>query len=185
MHTAEKIMEHPTQDRLIQEHASRQDQQRRRLRRYTNLVTVILILVCNAVFLLGIWGSGVNLETLFRTPDVFNPTKDICLRLSWHKVAGIAQPIRLCYEWINLSDPSGETHKFQPETQVVQGADGNLYFDHGLRADYRLFLFAAFVIVLVVGGLLAKRYLIGRYRVRLGLAHDGDHLRSNGLIRHP
>jgi hypothetical protein len=178
-------MELPMQDRLVQEDASRQDEQLRRLRRYTNLVSVTLILACNAILLLGIWGSGVNLESLFRTPDVFNPTKDICLRMSWHKVAGVAQPIRLCYEWINLSDPSGDTHKFQPETQVVQGADGNLYFDHGLRADYRLFLFAAFVILLVGGGIVIKRYLIGRYRIRLGLAGDGDHRLGNGLIRHP
>ena len=144
----------------------------RKLHRYTVSITVLLILVCNSVFLVGIWGSGVNLDALFRTPDIFNATKDICLRQGWQKVAGVDKPIRLCSEWINLSDPSGETHKFQQDTAVVQGADGRLYFDRGLRADYRFFVFAGFVAALVVTGIAAKRYLIARYRARLGLAAD-------------
>jgi hypothetical protein len=141
-----------------------------RLRRYTVVVTSSLILICNAIFLLGIWGSGVNLETVLRTPDIFNPAQDICLRLSWHKVSGDRQPVRLCAEWINLSDPSGETHTFQRDTLVVKGADGNLYFDHGLRADYRFFVFIGSVVALVALGMAVKRRLIARYRVRLGLA---------------
>jgi hypothetical protein len=146
------------------------DQSLRQLRRYTISVTVLLILACNSVFLLGIWGSGVNLDSVFRTPDIFNAAKDICLRQGWQKVAGMEKPIRLCSEWINLSDPSGETHKFQQDTAVVKGADGHLYFDRGLLADYRLFLFAGFVAALVAGGIAVKRYLIARYRARLGLA---------------
>jgi hypothetical protein len=170
MHTAQEITEESGRTMLVQGPPVRDEQQLHRLRRYTTLVTVGLILGCNAIVLLGIWGSGVNLESLFRTPDVFNPGKDICLRQSWHKVTGVEQPVRLCYEWINLSDPSGETHTFQQDTAVVQGADGALYFDHGLRADYRLLLFAAFVLAVLVGGIAAKRYLIARYRIRLGLA---------------
>jgi hypothetical protein len=141
----------------------------RQLRRYTISVTVLLILACNSVFLLGIWGSGVNLEHVFRTPDIFNAAKDICLRQGWQKVPGFEKPIRLCSEWINLSDPSGETHKFQQDTAVVKGADGHLYFDRGLRADYRFFLFAGFVIAVVAVGIVLKRFLIARYRLKLGL----------------
>jgi len=140
-----------------------------RLRRYSYAVTAAMIVLCNGVFLLGLWGSGVKLDSLIRIPDPFNPTKDICLRLSWHRVAGLEDPIRLCSEWINLSDPSGETHKFQQETQVVQGADGKLYFDHGARVDYRFFLFGSFVAVVIVLGVSLKRYLIARYRERLGI----------------
>jgi hypothetical protein len=150
-------------------HDEREDRLHR-LRRYTVVVTVSLILICNAIFLLGVWGSGVNLETVLRTPDVFNPVSDICLRLRWHKVSGDDQPVRLCAEWINLSDPSGETHTFHRDTQVVKGADGNLYFDHGLRSDYRLLVFVGSVAALVGAGVAAKRRLIARYRVRLGLA---------------
>jgi hypothetical protein len=146
------------------------DEAHRKLHRYTVSVTVWLILVCNSVFLLGIWGSGVHLESIFRTPDLFNAAKDVCVRQGWQKVAGADKPVRVCSEWINLSDPSGETHKFQRDTPVVKGADGHFYFDRALRADYRFFIFAGFVAVVVVSGIAAKRYLIARYRAKLGLA---------------
>lgn len=149
---------------------ARDEQKQRLLRHYSTAVTAAMIVLCNAVFLLGLWGSGVNLDSLIRIPDPFNPAKDICLRLSWHRVSGLEKPIRLCSEWINLSDPSGETHKFQKETQVVQGADGKLYFDHGTRVDYRLFLFGAFVVAVIVLGVSLKRRLIARYRDRLGMS---------------
>ncbi len=144
-----------------------EERKRRQLRRYTYAVSTLMIVLCNGVFLLVLWGSGINLETLIRTPDLFDPAKDVCLRLGWHKVTGSQDPVRLCNEWINLSDPSGETHRFQNDTKVVQGADGKLYFDHPARVDYRLFLLGAFVAILIVSGMLFKRYLIARYRLRL------------------
>jgi hypothetical protein len=141
-------------------------EQARRLRRYTFVVTTAMILLCNALLLLGIWGSGVNLDALFRLPDVFDPAQDICLRLSWHKVTGVERPVQLCYEWIHLSDPSGETHTFQNEAQVVKGADGKLHYDYGWTR-YRLIAFGGFVVAVTVFGVLVKRYLIARYRTRL------------------
>lgn len=144
-----------------------EERKKRQLRRYTYAVSTFMVVLCNVVFLLGLWGSGINLDTLIRTPDIFDPTTDVCLRLSWHKVAGAQDPVRLCNEWINLSDPSGETHKFQKDTKVVQGADGKLYFDHPARVDYRLFLLGAFVVAVIAAGMLLKRYLIARYRLRL------------------
>ena len=138
-----------------------------RVRRYTYRVTAALILLCNAVLLLGVWVSGVNLDTLFTTPDRFNPAKDICVRLSWHNVVGLERPVQLCDEWINLSDPSGETHKFQAETQVVKGGDGKLHYGDSVRMDYRVFILGAFAATVVVLGIALKRYLIARYRGRL------------------
>lgn len=143
------------------------EQKRKKLRRYTYGVSTLMVLLCNAVFLLGLWSSGINLDALVRTPDLFDPTQDVCLRLSWHKVAGAPDPVRLCNEWINLSDPSGETHTFQKDTKVVQGADGKLYFDHPARVDYRVFLLGCFVVGVIVSGLMLKRYLIDQYRLRL------------------
>jgi hypothetical protein len=143
------------------------EEQKRKLRRYTCVVSTLMVVLCNAVFLFGLWGSGVNLDTLVRTPDLFDPTKDVCLRLTWHKVDGAQEPVRLCNEWINLSDPSGQTHTFQKDTKVVQGADGKLYFDHPARVDYQVFALGAFVVAVIASGLLLKRYLIARYRLRL------------------
>jgi hypothetical protein len=143
-----------------------------KLRRFTSIVTAALIVLCNAVFLLGLWGSGINLESLVRTPDFFDPAKDVCLRLGWHRVAGIDDPIRLCNEWIQLSDPSGETHKFRQDTKIVKGTDGRLYFDHGARVDYRLLLYGGFVAAVIVFGIMVKRFLIARYRIRLDMSSE-------------
>lgn len=140
-----------------------------KLRRYSYGVSAALILACNAVFLAGLWGSGVNLDALIRTPDVFDATQDVCLRFTWHRVIGAEEPVQLCHEWINLSDPSGKTHIFHKETKVVRGGDGKLYFDHGAQVDYRLFLLAAFVAAVIALGVTAKRHLIARYRMRLDM----------------
>src|SRR2546430_7800748 len=107
------------------EKQAQEELQANRVRGYTYRVTAILIVLCNAVLLLGVWVSGVNLDTLFTTPDRFNTAKDICVRLSWHKVAGVERPVQLCYEWINLSDPSGDTHTFQAETRSSKAGTGN------------------------------------------------------------
>jgi hypothetical protein len=142
----------------------------RRLHRFSSWVSLALILLCNGVLALGVWGSGVNLDRIIRLPEVFNPLSDVCLRFGWHNVAGAKDPVRLCNEWIQLSDPSGESHTLKTETTVVQGADGRLYFDHGARMGYQAFVLAAFVGGVIAGGVAAKRWLIGRYRARLGLA---------------
>ena len=139
----------------------------RRIRRYSVLVTLTLILACNAVILLGIWASGINLDGLFRTPDRFDPSRSECLRYNWHKVAGVQQPVRLCYEWIDLSDPSGNTHTFQPDTEIVLGADGKLHYDRGGRVDGRLFILLAFIGTVLALGMALSRFLIARYSMGL------------------
>lgn len=137
------------------------------VRRYSRTVTLVLIVLCNAVFLLGVWLSGVNLDELVKTPDLFNPTSDICLRLSWQRLAGAPDPVRICSEWINLSDPSGKPHVLDSNTKVKQGPDGRYYVDRGIQADYRLIGFVAFVAAVLMSGLVIRRYLVARYRLRL------------------
>ena len=139
----------------------------RRVRRFSVLVTLALILACNAVILAGIWTSGINLDGLFRTSDHFDPGRSECLRYNWHKVSGVQQPVRLCYEWIDRSDPSGNTHTFQPDTEIVLGADGKLHYDLGERVDGRLFILLAFIGTVLALGMAASRFLIARYRARL------------------
>ena len=151
--------------------AAEEEQGRRaKVRRFRAWITGLMIVACNTVFLLGVWGTGFNLDRLIRFPEVYNPAQDVCLQLTWHRVVGSDAPVRLCSEWIQLSDPTGNTHKFEKETKVVQGADGKLYFDHGARVDYHLFVFVAFVAAVLVSGILLQRYLIARYRLRLETA---------------
>jgi hypothetical protein len=145
-------------------------ERQRRVRRFSVLITLALIVACNAVILLAIWTSGINLDGLFRAPDRFNPARDECLRYNWHKVSGVQQPVRLCYEWINLSDPSGNTHTFQSDTEIVLGADGKLHYAQGERVDARLWLLLAFVSGVVAAGMGLSKFLIARYRMRVEAA---------------
>ncbi|MCX5725172.1 MAG: hypothetical protein NTX84_11815 [Nitrospirae bacterium] len=153
------------------------DQRRaRNIRRFTAGVSLALMVLCNAIVLVGLWASGINLDELATTPDVFNSKQDICLRLSWQSVAGAAGPVRLCSEWINLSDPSGKTHQIQREITLRQGPDGQYYVDQGIHADYRLLILVLFVVAVIASGLAAKWYLVSRYRLRLESAAHGASL---------
>jgi hypothetical protein len=146
------------------------EQRARCVRRFGIGVSILLIVFCNAILLFGVWVSGVNLDELMKTPDFFNSKQDICLRLTWQKVAGASEPMRLCSEWINLSDPSGKTHQIQNNMKVRQGANGQYYLDRGIQADYRLLGVALFVVVVIVMGIVVKRYLVNRYRLHLETA---------------
>jgi len=150
------------------DHALSDDQRRAsKIRRFTVGVSLAIMILCNAIVLFGLWASGINLDELAATPDVFNSKQDICLRLGWKSVAGATDPVRLCSEWINLSDPSGKTHQIQRELKLKQGPDGQYYVDRGVRADYRLLILMLFVVAVIAFGLVAKWYLVSRYRLRL------------------
>jgi hypothetical protein len=139
----------------------------RRVRHFSSGVSIVLMVLCNAVFLLGLWASGVNLDELVKTPELFNPKQDICLKLTWQRVTGAAEPVRLCSEWINLADPSGKPHQLQQDTQIRRGTDGHFYLDRGIQADYRLLALVLFVATVIVLGVLTKWYLVSRYRLHL------------------
>ena len=135
--------------------------------RFARMVSLAMMILCNAIVLVGLWASGINLDELAKTPDVFNSKQDICLRLGWQSVAGAAEPVRLCSEWINLSDPSGKTHEIHREIKLRQGPDGRYYVDRGIHADYRLLILVLFVLAVIAFGLAVKWYLVSRYRLRL------------------
>jgi len=130
-------------------------------------VTLGLIVFCNLVLLFGVWVSGVNLDELVTAPDLFNAKQDVCLRLTWERVAGAAEPVRLCSEWINLADPSGKPHQLAKDIKVRQGPDGHYYFDQGVRPDFRLLGLVLFVGAVLLSGMWARRYLVARYRLHL------------------
>ncbi len=148
------------------------DDQRRtsKVRRFTVGVSILLMVLCNTILLVGVRFSGVNLDELVKAPDLFNDRQDVCLRLSWQSMAGASEPIRLCSEWINLADPTGKTHHIQQGTKLTQGPDGHYYIDRGIKADYRLLILVLFVIAVIVCGLAAKWYLVRRYRLHLEMA---------------
>ena len=150
--------------------SSDDERRKSKVRRFRIGVSIFLMVLCNAVLLLGLRVSGVNLDELVKTPDLFNAKQDVCLRLSWQSMTGAAEPIRLCSEWINLADPTGKTHHIQKDTKLTRGPDGHYYVDRGIQADYRMLLLVLFVIAVIAFGLTAKWYLVSRYRLRLEMA---------------
>jgi hypothetical protein len=138
-----------------------------KVRRFSLAVSLALMVLCNAILLSGFALSGINLDDLVKTPDFFKAKQDVCLRITWQSLPGANEPVRLCSEWLNLSDPSGTTHYLQPNTKLKKGLDGQYYVDQGIQADYRLLMLMLFVAAVIIGGVWAKWFLVSRYRLRL------------------
>ena len=149
-----------------------------KVRRFSGMVTAALIVCCNVVLLFGVWVTGINLDELVSAPDVFNAKEDVCLRLTWERVTGVPDPVRLCSEWIKLADPSGKPHHLAKDLAVRRGPDGQYYVDPGVRSDFRLLGLALFAGLVLLLGMWARRYLVTRYRLRLDPAASR---RASGL----
>ena len=139
----------------------------RRLQRFTHIVNIGLILGCNAFLFLGLWVSGVDLEAALAKPELYNPANGACVGVQWTKVNGVEGLVKVCTEWIDFSDISGQTHSLPPGRTLAMGADGNLYFPGQSTENYRLIALMIFAIVVMASGMWLKRQLIAKYRVRL------------------
>ena len=139
----------------------------RRVQRFTHLVTIGLIVGCNALLLLGLWVSGVDLESTLAKPELFDPENGHCVGIQWTKVEGAEGLIKVCTEWIDFSDISGQTHFLDPDKALAMGADGNLYFPGQSTENYRLIALMIFAIVILVCGIWTKRQLIAKYKIHL------------------
>jgi hypothetical protein len=139
----------------------------RRLQRFTHIVTIGLILGCNAFLFLGLWVSGVDLEVALAKPELYNPANGACVGVQWTKVNGVEGLVKVCTEWIDFSDISGQTHSLPPGRALAMGADGNLYFPGQSTENYRLIALMIFAIVVIASGIWVKRQLIAKYQGRL------------------
>lgn len=150
------------------------EQRAAKVRRFARLVTAALIVLCNVLLLAGLRLSGINLDELVSTPEVFNAKEDVCLRLTWERVTGAEDPVRLCSEWIKLADPSGKPHHLTKDIAVRRGPDGRYYVHAGVRPDFRLLGLALFVVAVLLFGMWIRRYLVNRYRLQLEPAAPGS-----------
>ena len=139
----------------------------RRVRRFTHLVTIGLIVSCNGLLLFGLWVSGVDLETALAKPELYDPANGHCVGVKWTKVTGADGLVKVCTEWIDFSDISGQTHTLDSGKALAMGADGNLYFPGQSTENYRLIALMIFAIVVIVSGMWVKRQLIANYQQRL------------------
>ena len=138
-----------------------------RLRWFTRGVTILLIIVCNALLLGGLWISGVDLDIALSKPELYDPENGYCVRVGFAKVEGAKGPIQLCTEWLELSDPSGHTHHIREGIGLAIGADGQLYYQARQWENFRLIALLLFVIGVIGSGMWVKRYLISRYQLQL------------------
>ena len=139
----------------------------RKLQWFSRLVTIGLIVACNALLLAGWWISGVDLEVALSKPDLYDPQNGHCVGVAWSKVDGVDGLMKVCTEWLDFSDISGKTHMLPEGTRLAMGADGNLYFPGKSSDNFRLIGLLIFVIVILVCGMWIKQFLIGRYHRRL------------------
>ena len=143
------------------------DELTRRLRRFSIRLTVSFILTANVLFLSALWVSGLDLDQVFGERDLFDPVRDVCLRMAWYRPQGEQDPVRLCKEWINLKDSSGKVHKFEKDAAITKGTDGKFYVHPANPGDGRIIALLIFVIAMIAAGMWAQRVLIARYRSRL------------------
>lgn len=139
----------------------------RRVKRFTLVVTVALIFGCNAVLLTGLWASGLDLETMLAKPELFDPANGHCVRVAWVKVTGADGLVKVCTEWLDFSDISGETHALPEGKDLTMSPDGNLYFAGEAADNFRLIALMIFAIVVMASGMWIKRVLIARYHQHL------------------
>ena len=138
-----------------------------RVRSFAVRLTVGFIIAANALFLAALWVSGLDLDQVFAERDLFDPVRDVCLRMAWYRPQGEQEPVRLCKEWINLQDSSGKVHKFEKDVPITKGTDGKFYVHPPNPGDGRIIALLIFVIATIVAGMWIQRTLIARYRSRL------------------
>ena len=138
-----------------------------RVRWFAIRLTIGFIIAANALFLAALWASGLDLDQVFGERDLFDPVRDVCLRMAWYRPQGEQEPVRLCKEWINLQDNSGKVHKFEKTVPITKGTDGKFYVHPANPGDGRIIGLLIFVIATIVAGMWTQRALIARYRSRL------------------
>ena len=138
-----------------------------RVRSFAVRLTIGFIIAANALFLAALWVSGLDLDQVFAERDLFDPVRDVCLRMAWYRPQGEQEPVRLCKEWINLQDSSGKVHKFEKDVPITKGTDGKFYVHPPNPGDGRIIALLIFVIATIAAGMWIQRTLIARYRSRL------------------
>ena len=139
----------------------------KRLKWFSSGLSILLIIVCNAMLVAGWWISGVNLDRALSKPEIYDQNNAYCVQVSWIRVSGVEGPVKVCSKWLDVSDLSGDTHSIQPGVPLAMGTDGQLYYEGQRDEDYRLIGLVVFVIAVIGLGMWVKSYLITKYQLRL------------------
>ena len=142
-----------------------------KVRRFSSGVSIVMMVVCNAVFLFGIWVTGVNFERLVRTPDRYSAHNTTSVS-DWRTAIFPVPPIP-CNSARSGSIsliPPGKPTRLRKRRRSSKGPTESSISTMVRSVDYRFFAVVAFVIAILVCGIVLKRHLVNRYRIRLETA---------------
>lgn len=147
------------------------DDRRLELRIYARRVTWGLVFVGGLLFIGGLRLTGVDLDRLESRGRYYRADRHICLKTDWlETTVGDMDRAPFCMEWIDPSDPSGNTHQLiRADLVIVKDKDGKIHTQHKRRVNYPLIGTIFFLSVLIVIGKQIQKRFIERRRVRLGL----------------
>ena len=138
-----------------------------RFRWFSFWITLVLVIVCNALLLGGLWVSGLDLDFLLTNAELYDPANSHCVRVEWKKILGMDSPVQVCSEWLDTTDPTGQVHKLRRNEPLAMGSDGNLYYPNARKADHQLLGLLVFTAAVIFAGMWVKRFLINWYQLRL------------------
>ncbi|RMH31043.1 MAG: hypothetical protein D6690_17680 [Nitrospirae bacterium] len=135
-----------------------------RVRRFAAVITIVLIVFCNGLLFLGLWISGIDLEVALNAPEFYDPQSGYCVRTGWATVVGRDRPMQVCVEWLELDDPSGNTHRMRQGQPLVVSDTGQWRYQSQPEEDRRLLFLLVFIVMVIGGGIWTKHALITRYQ---------------------
>ena len=130
-------------------------------------VTLGLIVVCNVVLLAALWGSGLDLDFVLTTSELYHPESAHCVGVAWADVSGVDGPIRVCSEWLDTTDPTGRVHSLLAGEPLAMSVEGNLYYENARNADQWALGLLLFTVAVIFLGMWTKRVLLTWYETRL------------------
>ncbi len=131
-------------------------------------ITLLLIVVCHLALLGALWVSGLDLlDGVLTDAALYDRRTGHCLRVDWAEVSGVKGPIRVCSEWLDVTDPTGRVHVLKEGEPLAMGVDGNLYYENAGNADRRLLGLVIFAGAVIWLGMRTKRRLLTWYEMRL------------------
>jgi hypothetical protein len=138
-------------------------------RLYRYRVTGVLVVACSAVFLGGVWLSGLDLNSTFHPSRFFDPKEHVCLRTGWFDTTrGEPGRVELCKEWIDLTDRTGQTNVLDTHyLDVYKDGAGEVHAQMTYPVSFRLVLMIGFLSAILWIGRKVLLLLLNRYKARL------------------
>ena len=141
------------------------------LRIYRHRVMIGVALGCSVLFLGGLRLTGTDLNNFLPTGSrVFSEKSHVCLKTQTVPAPDGGEQFKVCTEWIDLTDTTGQIHTMKLEDLQIRPKPNGGYQANLKRAiNYRLIVLVAFLGVIIFTGMRVQRVLINRFKRRLGI----------------